>query len=163
MYQNPLMDADAWRPKWWQAAVATLLIIATFVIGGETFRQTLRYSIQGIALFILFSFVLSEVSPQLNYFLGCKPLVWIGLVSYTLYLCHMAIFRAVGGTLQISPLVGGLIGAPLAAFFAYGMRVFVEVPILDWRRKRRSKRASVASEPTMDVHEAVLRESSAIG
>lgn len=135
MYQNPLLEADAWRPKSWQAILALLLVVSTFSTGSEVFRQTLRYSLQGVGLFVLFSFVLSARSTTVNRVLGSRPLVWIGLLSYTLYLCHMAIFQAVRTNFHLSALVAAIVGLPLALAFAQLMRTFVEVPILCWRRR----------------------------
>jgi peptidoglycan/LPS O-acetylase OafA/YrhL len=147
MYQNPLIDEDAWRPKPWHAALALLLVVSTFSTGSEVFRQTLRYSIQGVGLFVLFSFVLSGGSSTVNRVLGSRPFVWIGLLSYTLYLCHMAIFEAVRTAFHLKPLVAGIAGLPLAILFAQLMRTFVEVPILSWRRRHRRMVNQMDAQP----------------
>jgi peptidoglycan/LPS O-acetylase OafA/YrhL len=127
-----------------------MFIILTFAIRSEVFRQTLRYSIQGAALFVLFSFVLNRGSDSLNWVLRSKPLVWIGLLSYTLYLCHMAIFKAIGTVFHLGPSLAGIVGLPLALGYAQLMRTCVEVPILAWRRKhRRSVNAMVAAPLTV--------------
>jgi peptidoglycan/LPS O-acetylase OafA/YrhL len=135
IYQNPVLDEDAWRPRRWHAVLALLLVAATFSTGTEVFRQTLRYSVQGAGLFVLFSFVLSAGSPTVNRILRSRTLVWIGLLSYTLYLCHMAIFEVVRTAFDVSRLVAGIVGLPIAIVFAQLMRSFVEVPILSWRRR----------------------------
>ncbi len=105
------------------------------MIRSEVFRQTVRYSVQGAALFVLFSFVLSGGSCRLNQILRSKPFVWIGLLSYTLYLCHMAIFEAVGAGLGLNPYLAGIVGLPIAVLYAQLMRRWVELPILRWRRR----------------------------
>lgn len=137
MYQNPLIDEDAWRPKPWHLAIALIMIVFTFAVRSEVFRQTLRYSIQGVGLFVMFSFVLSAGSPKLNRLLGSKPFVWVGLLSYTLYLCHIAIFKAIGATFQVGPSEAAILGLPFAILYAQLMRTWIEVPILDWRRRHR--------------------------
>src|SRR5207249_1422881 len=58
LWQNPIMDGDAWRPKHWHAMLATAAILLTFVVRDQVFRETIRYSIQGAALFVLFSYAL---------------------------------------------------------------------------------------------------------
>jgi peptidoglycan/LPS O-acetylase OafA/YrhL len=73
--------------------------------------------------------------------------VWIGLLSYTLYLCHMAVFEAVRTTFHLNPMVAGIAGLPLAILFAQFMRTFVEVPILTWRRKHRRVVNQMDAEP----------------
>lgn len=147
MYQNPMLDEDAWRPKPWQAALALLLVVSTFSTGNEVFRQTFRYSIQGVGLFVLFSYVLSGGSRTVNSVLGSRPFVWIGLLSYTLYLCHMAIFEAVRTTFHLNPLIAGIAGLPLAIVIAQLMRTSVEVPILSWRRRHRRTVNQMDLEP----------------
>ena len=130
---------------------------ATFVPRDEVFRQTVRYSLQGGALFVVFSYILSRRSVLLSRLLASAPVVWVGLVSYTLYLCHMAIYAAVQTTLQVGPIMAGVIGAPLAFAYAYLMREFVEVPILRWRRRHRAEVSSPGEEPILNVSED-LRE-----
>jgi peptidoglycan/LPS O-acetylase OafA/YrhL len=155
MYQNPMLDAEAWRPRPWHVAGASLLIILTFAIRSEVFRQTLRYTFQGAALFVLFSFVLSGGSRNLNRLLSSKPLVWIGLLSYTLYLCHLGIDAALKAQLGMSPLVAGILGFPLALLYAQLMRWLVEVPILNWRRRHGASVKGIAVQP-ITVSEASL-------
>lgn len=155
MYQNPMLDAEAWRPRSWHVAGACLLIILTFAIRSEVFRQTLRYTFQGAALFVLFSFVLSGGSRNLNRLLSSKPLVWIGLLSYTLYLCHLGIDAALKAQLGMSPLVAGIVGFPLALLYAQLTRWLIEVPILNWRRRHRASVKAIAVQP-ITVSEASL-------
>jgi len=137
MYQNPLIDEGAWRPKIGHVAAASVLIVSTFAIRSEVFRQTLRYSMQGVGLFVLFSFVLCAGSERLNRILASKPFVWIGLLSYTLYLCHMAIFKTLDRTFHLGPSAAAIAGLPIALLYAQLMRTWVEVPILAWRRRHR--------------------------
>jgi peptidoglycan/LPS O-acetylase OafA/YrhL len=136
LWQNPVMDEGAWKPKHWHAIAALLVIFASFAIRSEAFRATLRYSIQGAALFVIFSYVLNEGSAKLTRLLRSRPLAWIGLLSYTLYLCHLAIFAALKANFHMSPIAAGLIGAPVALGYAYAMHLLVERPILEWRRNR---------------------------
>ena len=136
LWQNPTMDDGAWRPQHWHALAATVAIVLTFIIRNDIFRATLRYSVQGSALFVLFSYVLSERSRVVTRLLRSKMLAWVGLLSYTLYLCHFAIFAALQAKLQLGPLGIGLLGTPLAFAYAYAMHLWVERPIVEWRRNR---------------------------
>jgi len=139
LWQNPIMDKGAWKPNHWQAAMATCFILSTFVIPADLFRQTIRYSIQGAGLFVLFSYVLSNRAPLLVSVLSWKPVAWIGLISYTLYLCHFAIFAALEHLGGSSKLIVGISGILLAVAFSWAMRVAVEKPILAWRRSNSRK------------------------
>jgi peptidoglycan/LPS O-acetylase OafA/YrhL len=143
--QNPSMDKDAWKPKYWHAAAAAGAIGISFLIRDQVFRETIRYSIQGIALFVLFSFLLSGTSRMLTRILSSKIMVMIGLLSYTLYLCHFAIFAALKTNFNASELQATAIGFPIAFLYAYLMRQLVEVPILNWRRQHQSQVKSVVA------------------
>lgn len=136
LWNNPLLDENAWKPQFFHVVLALAVLATTFVVEEKTFRFIVRYSLQGAALFILFSYVLSEKSALLNNVLTSAPMIWIGLVSYSLYLCHFAIFRAMDMHSSLDAVTIGVGGILLAFGYGYLMRKFVEVPILNWRRKR---------------------------
>lgn len=85
--------AGHWREKltgWFPTLSAGFILLSCFFIKDEGFRQTLRYSYQGFALFI--------VVLNLYYFrplsftfhiLELPALRWIGRLSYGLYLWHI--------------------------------------------------------------------------
>ena len=149
LWNNPLLDEDAWKPRFLHVLIALAVLAATFVIGDSTFRFIIRYSLQGAALFVLFSYVLSERSALLNKVLTSPPMIWIGLVSYSLYLCHFAIFKTLELHSPLSPVTIGVAGTLLAFGYGFLMRKFVEVPILNWRRKRAAAlRARGNAEPS---------------
>ena len=76
------------RPRW--SALAILLLLFTILVRSDQFRETLRYSLQGIAFFPLFAalFYSSSTLPALDRLLSSALARWIGLLSYSLYLWH---------------------------------------------------------------------------
>jgi len=82
-----------WKDKltgWFPTLSAAFILLSCFIAKDEGFRQMLRYSYQGFALFIavlnLYYF------KPLNIFftiLDFAPLRWIGRLSYGLYLWHI--------------------------------------------------------------------------
>jgi peptidoglycan/LPS O-acetylase OafA/YrhL len=136
LWQNPLLDRDAWRPSPLHVLLALATLLVTFLLRDELFRQTIRYSLHGAALFVLFSYVLAEGSKLLQKVLTSPPMIWIGLVSYSLYLCHFAIFQALTINTQLGAAAVGVTGTLLSLGYAFLMRKYVELPILTWRRKR---------------------------
>jgi peptidoglycan/LPS O-acetylase OafA/YrhL len=98
--------------------------------------------------------------PALARVLGARPLQRLGLVSYSLYLVHPAVFdvlsRVVNKTVGIDDATGQLvfcvIGVPAAVVAAAVMYRWVEVPAIRWSRRlgRRRTRAaeSVLAERT---------------
>lgn len=134
MWQNPLVDDEFWRPSKAAFLCSTIILLATFAIRNEAFRQTIRYSLQGISLFVIFGYVLGSKAAIISRILSLSVLAWVGSVSYTLYLCHVAIFAVLRNSFGDSwhSYILGVIGAFV---FAQAMRFLVEKPIIAWRRR----------------------------
>src|SRR4051812_25275253 len=88
LWQNPAIDEEAWKPKRWHVVAALFLLLVCLAIRSDAFRETIRYSLQGVALFVLFSAALQDRGLAAR-MLGSAPLRWVALLSYTLYLVHM--------------------------------------------------------------------------
>jgi len=71
-------------------AISVLMILGSFVIRDYGFRYTIRFSIQGFALFILFYnlFFTAKFKWAIS-ILEWAPLAWFGTISYALYLWHV--------------------------------------------------------------------------
>ena len=130
---------DAARLKYLIGALpfigSAAIILASFLIRDESFRHTLRFTMQGAALFVLilnlyywkpldFAFAILE----------WRPLAWIGTISYALYLWHVPIIdiciRVLGDSLS-SRLIALPISFALAAISFY----IVEKPFIALRKK----------------------------
>ena len=134
LWQNPILDTHRWRPRPIHFVAAIGLLLITFLIHNNEFRETIRYTLQGIALFVIFSFVIDKQIGFIDRILTSMPFRWIGNTSYTLYLGHVAIFaglyHAFGPGLMTT-----VIGLALSCAYAQLMRMAVEKPILKWRRR----------------------------
>jgi peptidoglycan/LPS O-acetylase OafA/YrhL len=85
---------------------------------------------------LLVTFALQKGS-WLSRALSWRPLVWIGLISYSLYLWHMLIFYWLGAN--------RLIALPVVFGVAYASTRWVERPF----RRRRSARITAAGQPAL--------------
>lgn len=130
LWQNPAVDGDAWRPRWWHFALALAVLGICLVVRDPVFRETVRYTLQGGALFVVFSFALQE--PVMNRLLGNAPLRIVALLSYTLYLAHMP---AIALAEHVGLPAPALAGIALAFGYAWLMYVTVERPLARWRRR----------------------------
>lgn len=83
-----------WLTSPFAFAAGVVVILGTLVIRNPVLRETIRYSLQGVALMpIVAAIVFGDRSAILNgvrALLASRPLVFIGKLSYSLYLWHYA-------------------------------------------------------------------------
>ena len=128
---NPAVDRFAWRPSWVHVGGALAVLLLCLVVRDPVFRETLRYTLQGAALLVIFSFALQDRGPVARV-LGSWPLRVVALLSYTLYLIHMPALRlAEQWRLPAAPLWGLL----MAFVYAGAMYRIVERPLARMRRR----------------------------
>ncbi|MEP3633114.1 MAG: acyltransferase [Shimia thalassica] len=130
-----LFKADHFKWVWLGAAV--ILLLLTFAVREPAFRSTLRYSLQGLALMPVFHYAVTQPDTRLFKPLNLSWISQIGVWSYTLYLVHYLIIKALeynGLASHGSPaLVLG--AAALSLAYAALMYRIVERPMLPLRRK----------------------------
>ena len=91
-----LLRLATWAP--FCASLAALLL--TLILRDPFFRETLRYTVQGLAIATALPFILfrrTYISSILNW----KPVVVIGVLSYSLYVWHYITFPLVGSYLNV--------------------------------------------------------------
>ena len=70
-----------------------VLIVFTLIYRDPLFRETGRYTLQGIALFLVFNFLIRD-SGVFSNILQVKPLKVVADYSYVLYLIHVPILKS---------------------------------------------------------------------
>jgi len=110
-------------------AGALAVLLLTLALRDEVFRSTLRYTLQGLALFVIFArlFVLNA-EGWLRRLLEWAPLVWIGRISYSMYLYHWMIMVFVE-QLGLRGAVGVLVSVPPMLLASWASFRFIETPI----------------------------------
>lgn len=73
-------------------------IILTLVVRDEAFRSTIRYTIQGIALMPLFFYAITDSKAWYHQPLNWRAVRIVGLYSYSTYLVHFVIIKALVGS-----------------------------------------------------------------
>lgn len=139
LWNNPVMDKkrDVFAGKMVLVG-AILILLSTFLIRDEHFRETYRYSLQGIGLFIGFNFAIRD-RGWIAMILNSLPMRWIALFSYTLYLVHLPLLVLVYKNVTGIPVVmQTLLGILLALAFSAIIYVWVEKPLARWKSKKRS-------------------------
>lgn len=136
LWQNPVVEPGrVWKPGGTTVLIATGALIATFLVREPLFREGWRYSIQGAALFVLFSAVL-QARGLLPAFLNMRVIQMLGLYSYTFYLVHYGMIFLTRNVLpEWGALPQGLLAGALAFVYAAAMHRFVERPLGRMRQR----------------------------
>lgn len=129
LWHNPAIDRAAWKPGKAAIGAALLLLLLTFALRDEVFRQTVRYSLQGVAIFILFSAALQSTGTVRG-LLSSYPLRFIALLSYTLYLIHVPMLKVAA---QLELPMPYAFAYAFSFAYAYAMYRLVEQPLARWR------------------------------
>jgi peptidoglycan/LPS O-acetylase OafA/YrhL len=129
---NPMLDT--WRGSralWLRGLLpaGVLLMVVSLVVRAPWFRETLRYSLQGLALVPMFVAAIRYPDFGPMRLLNVPVMRFLGLLSYSLYLCHQVILFALDHRVIPGhrPLVA-VVTFPLSVLFAWGVHRFIERP-----------------------------------
>lgn len=135
LWRNPTLPDQQFQPRTiWIAFVLALPILgATLVARDQLFRETARYTIQGVALLPVFLAAITFPTAWPFRLLNVSVVRWIGLLSYSLYLVHLPVIRLLETTIT-GPL---LVVSSLALSIAISAAIYfvVEVPCANLRRR----------------------------
>jgi peptidoglycan/LPS O-acetylase OafA/YrhL len=156
IWNNPMLDAPGakaaspgWTRLWFFAGVGLLLV--TFLVRGPVFRETLRYTLQGIGLTPIFVAALRYPRWYVFRPLNWRPVRYVGAISYTLYLVHHVVLKAFRQDARLGAVVGALGALLVSLAIAWAMQVVVENPCASLRRRlgsgARRKRNDSSEEP----------------
>ncbi|MBV9891083.1 MAG: acyltransferase [Rhizobacter sp.] len=134
---NPVLDDPPFRERWLKVfwfPLGLVLVVASFLPRQPWFDQTLRYTMQGLALLPVF--LVAVRYPQ---WWPCRPLnhPWIrmvGVLSYAMYLVHTTVIRIVQLWAD-SPLPLTIVSAATTLLVALALHRMVEVPFIAWRKR----------------------------
>jgi peptidoglycan/LPS O-acetylase OafA/YrhL len=148
MAANPVIDSPKggetlW--KWGIVPASLSLLLFTFVYRAPWFRETIRYTLQGIALTPVFIAAIRFPEWLAFRVLNAKPVAFVGVLSFTLYLCHQAVLFALGTWLPaLRPYQTALLGLAIALTLSLTIHHLVEKPSAALR-KRLARDPSVAA------------------
>lgn len=148
LWLNPALDAPPARISgraWAAICAAALAVLAlSFLYRSAVFRDTLRYSLQGIALFPLFWCAVRYHRSPVFAWLNTRPLRALGIISYTFYLSHYAAIQLAGKLLDVQGVARGIAGFVLATAFSAACYVLVERRFAVLRRRLHREEAAGA-------------------
>jgi peptidoglycan/LPS O-acetylase OafA/YrhL len=152
LWRNPWLDpkpaADTRRDALVVAVCAAVLLL-TLLYRDELFRGTVRYSLQSAAVAPLIYLAVARAQRWPFRWLNAKPLVYLGTISYTVYLLHHVILLLVAKHWPSLGWLGAtLVGIALTLAVAEPIRRFVERPCARLRSHlHRGRAAASTSSP----------------
>ncbi|MGD9841874.1 MAG: acyltransferase family protein [Steroidobacteraceae bacterium] len=139
VWNNPVLDPTSRKEGFWKFVVfpvSILLLAFCLLYRAEAFRETARYTLQGVALTGLF-----VVCIRCSDWIVFKPinapfLSFIGVLSYSLYLVHFAVILAVARLFESwHPLLQALLSLSTSVCLAWTIYKYVEKPCARLRRR----------------------------
>jgi peptidoglycan/LPS O-acetylase OafA/YrhL len=135
---SPSMKAS--RKKWGFspggiASLALLTLLLTLFIRNHLYRESLRYTLQALCLYVLFSYILPNIRRWPLAWLEWLPLRYIGWTSYVLYLSHDFILVVVNDQLPHRLWLTSTVAFAIALLFATLIRYTVELPLQRLRNR----------------------------
>jgi len=151
LLRNPWLDRvpapEALR-DWAIAAACVAVLLGTLLYRDEVFRLTARYTLQSLAIAPLIYLAVARADRLPFRWLNVRPLVYIGTISYTIYLSHHVILL---GLAKHWPQAGWvwltLAGAVLTLAVAEPIRRWVEAPCARLRKRLHRKAPARGTTP----------------
>ncbi len=136
------------RREVWAFAVALIVLAASLVSANANYRFTLRFTVQALCLYVLFSFIVQHIQHPLVRWLEWPPIRYLGWISYVLYLCHKPLFAYAQQVLPHNQWAAAVLCFGLSVAFASLMRYAVELPLqrLRGRFRRVPERDATAAD-----------------
>jgi peptidoglycan/LPS O-acetylase OafA/YrhL len=149
---NPVVDRSRFSDRWWKGVwlpLGLVVLIASLAISfmSESFKESLSYTLQGLGLVPVFvcamRFPRWFAFPLLNW----RPMAFVGVISYSLYLVHPTVLYGIDRYLPTSMLGRGVAAALVSLGLALGIYLLVERPIARLRRRLSHLHGRPAAEP----------------
>lgn len=146
VWGNPALDVTRIRRSHWLWLLlpsCLALLLVTFVIRSVPFRETWRYTLQGLALMPVFIAVIRYSDALPLRFLNWRWVSRLGVLSYAFYLTHALLLSLVAHWLPASEglshvqlmLLRGTVAFLLTLAGSWMMHQWVEKPFLRLRRR----------------------------
>lgn len=119
------------------AAVAVITVFLSMISKSIFYRDTFRYSLQGLCLYFIFFFCISASTHRSVRWLENPALRYLGWISYSMYLIHVAILELIGPHLPQRDWITSPVCFVLSVMYAVGIRHTIELPLQNVRRRFR--------------------------
>jgi peptidoglycan/LPS O-acetylase OafA/YrhL len=134
VFKDPL---QGWflRHMKWLLPLGFGLLLGTFIYRNDSFRETFRYTVQALALIPLF---IAAIHYQGSWVVRLLNLPWVrflGVLSYSLYLCHYIIMENLARLWPMPLFLQGAVSLTCALGFSTLVHYWIERPATRVRRR----------------------------
>lgn len=151
LYGNPMFEG----PKRERPGVRDLgalalglaMLLVSFLYRNPIFRETVRYTMQGLGLFPVFVTAVRFPTWGPMKFLNLRPVKFVGTLSYSLYLVHHVVVEAVLWRRPDAPVTDAIISLAVSLTIATAIWYFIEEPFAAVRRRLSASRKAVRATP----------------
>lgn len=149
LWRNPWLDplpAASLRRDAVVVGVCIAVLLFTLVYRDEFFRLTVRYSLQSAAVAPLIYLAVARAQRWPFRWLNLKPLVYLGTISYTVYLSHHVILLLVAKHWPNLDWFGATcVAIVMTLAVAEPIRRWVEQPCARLRKRLHSRRSAAST------------------
>jgi peptidoglycan/LPS O-acetylase OafA/YrhL len=131
---RPIVSARYAKAAFFSALV---VLAASLIPRSLLYKEAFRYSVQPLALYVIFSFVLTNIRHPSVAWLEWKPLRYLGWTSYVLYLSHDFILNVLNRAWPARFVFTGVLGFAITLAFATVIRYTLELPLQRLRARLR--------------------------
>jgi peptidoglycan/LPS O-acetylase OafA/YrhL len=141
------------------ALVAVIYFAVHRALGAAFLREsntpvynTLIYSLIGLCCFWLLAHLITRPKGLAARLLAWSPLVWVGTISYGVYLYHLPILGGLMAAFQWTPRHAALPAAVIALLVAWISFKAMEQPAIAWGRRRAGQKEGDLARPPAGSH-----------
>jgi peptidoglycan/LPS O-acetylase OafA/YrhL len=138
MWRNPALPGPQWSDRALRVGLVlgVPLLLATMVAKSPQFRETVRYSLQGVALFPIFIAAIRYHDAYPFRILNWAWVRRVGVYSYVIYLVHFSILEVFRLELpHVGTVAIGSLSLVSSLSIAYLMHRYVEAPLARVRKR----------------------------
>jgi peptidoglycan/LPS O-acetylase OafA/YrhL len=123
--------------QWSLVAAGVAGIAVSLLYRDEAFRESFRYSLQGVSLMPIFHYAIANARNFVFRPLNFAPVRRIGVYSYSIYLIHFVVFEAITENTRvvIPPVLLLCVGFSIACAYAYFIDTYVDAYFRALRKK----------------------------
>lgn len=137
LWRNPFLPGPqpTARSVWVAFALALPVLLATLIVRSPAFRETVRYTVQGIALAPVFIAAVRFPTALPFRLLNTRFVRWLGVLSYSLYLVHLPFIEVLRRSFAFSESTVAAVALALSIAVAALIHRLVEQPLARVRKR----------------------------